>query len=75
MSEPPTSDLELNPDEAPETIESPQPEPVFPEYHQWKQDGPWLRCHSCPQEHGSYIGVDRQLIGVTEKGEPVLIDL
>jgi hypothetical protein len=40
--------------------------------HQWVQRGPFLVCKSCPIEHGIYIGVDRQLVGLNDDGTPKL---
>jgi len=40
--------------------------------HQWVQRGPFLACKSCPIEHGIYIGVDHQLIGLNDDGTPNL---
>lgn len=40
--------------------------------HQWVQRGVYLVCKSCPIEHGIYIGVDYQLIGLNDDGTPKL---
>jgi hypothetical protein len=40
--------------------------------HKWKQKGPYLVCESCPVKHATWIGVDNQLVGFTEEGEPIV---
>lgn len=70
MSKPPMTDL--TPDEQPESFSVTLPEPSVPDVHQWRQDGPWLKCRSCPSEHGRYIGVDQHLVGFDEAGQPLL---
>lgn len=40
--------------------------------HQWVQKGPWIKCRSCPLEHGSYIGIQHELRGIDEEGLPIL---
>lgn len=40
--------------------------------HEWRQQGPYLNCFSCDLQHGVYIGVKKQMIGVNAKGEPIL---
>lgn len=42
--------------------------------HQWRQQGPYLVCKSCPVRHSIYIGVDKRLVGFTEDGQPKVID-
>jgi hypothetical protein len=41
------------------------------EYHEWRQRGPYLVCTSCDLEHAVYIGMDKILVGLDEKG-PIL---
>lgn len=40
--------------------------------HGWKARGPYLVCTECIVEHGAWIGVNKLLVGFTEKGEPIL---
>lgn len=41
--------------------------------HTPRQQGPWLVCVSCPMQHTvAWVGVDRKLVGIDEKGEPIL---
>ncbi len=40
--------------------------------HTWKQQGPYLVCKTCDIYHGSWIGMEKVMVGVTEKGEPIL---
>ncbi len=42
--------------------------------HEWRQKGIWVYCRSCDNEHGFYVGVKKQLVGVSEDGKPILID-
>jgi hypothetical protein len=42
------------------------------EYHDWRQSGPYLVCKGCELEHGIFIGVEKILTGVTDKGLPIL---
>jgi len=40
--------------------------------HTWRQRGPWLVCVSCPKKHASWLGINKELIGIDEKGEPIV---
>lgn len=40
--------------------------------HQWVQQGNFLKCVSCENEHGYPIGVDHILKGMDKKGMPIL---
>lgn len=40
--------------------------------HEWRQQGPYLNCFSCDLQHGVYIGVNKQMIGINAKGDPIL---
>ena len=42
------------------------------EQHQWRQQGPYLVCKSCELHHAVYVGMDKVLIGIDEKGKPIL---
>lgn len=39
--------------------------------HEWKQQGPYLVCHSCEIRHATYIGMGKLLVGI-EDGKPIL---
>lgn len=41
-------------------------------YHEWRQRGPYCVCISCELEHAIYIGMDKLLIGIDEKGQPII---
>lgn len=41
------------------------------DYHEWHQRGPYCVCTSCEIEHAIYIGMDKLLVGLDEKG-PIL---
>lgn len=40
--------------------------------HDWRQRGPYLVCKSCEIEHGTYIGMKKIMVGLTEDGQPIL---
>jgi len=40
------------------------------EGHEWRQQGPYLICNSCPLQHATYIGMKKQLIGF-ENSKPI----
>lgn len=40
--------------------------------HEWRQQGPYLRCNSCPLSHAVYVGIEVMLVGFDETGLPVL---
>jgi len=41
-------------------------------YHSYCQQGYYLVCKSCEIQHAVWIGVEKIMVGVTEKGEPIL---
>lgn len=43
------------------------------EQHDWRQQGPYLVCKSCELHHGTYIGIDKILTGLDDKGRPILV--
>jgi len=40
--------------------------------HEWRQQGYYIICKSCDLEHAVWIGSERILTGINEKGEPIL---
>jgi hypothetical protein len=40
--------------------------------HEWRQEGTHLVCRSCPSAHGHYIGIDKLMTGMDEKGNPII---
>jgi len=40
--------------------------------HIWRQQGPYIICKSCELDHAVFIGINKQLIGFTDKGEPIV---
>lgn len=40
--------------------------------HEYRQAGPYLVCKSCEVSHAVFIGMERIMVGVTEKGYPIL---
>lgn len=59
-----------------EVLDFSKPDFVFRpnEYHEWRQQGPFLVCKSCDIEHASYIGMQKLLTGLSEDGKPILVD-
>lgn len=41
-------------------------------YHEWRQQGYYLVCKSCELQHAVWIGKDKLMVGVDEKGNPIL---
>jgi len=42
------------------------------EYHDWRQEGPFLVCKSCPITHSVSIGMDKILVGFDEENKPII---
>jgi len=63
-----------NEEEFSEILDFTKPDFVFKpnERHNWRQNGPFLICRSCELEHGVFIGMDKILVGLNEKGQPIL---
>ncbi len=40
--------------------------------HEWRQEGPFVKCISCKLAHAHHIGADKLLIGVDADGMPKL---
>lgn len=40
--------------------------------HTWRQRGPWLVCISCSKKHASWLGLNKELTGIDEKGNPIV---
>lgn len=59
-----------------ETLDFTKPDFEFRpnELHEWRQQGPYLLCKSCDLEHATYIGMEKLLTGINEKGQPILIE-
>lgn len=38
----------------------------------WKQQGPYIVNKSGKLDYGIYIGMDKKLVGIDEKGQPIL---
>ena len=43
------------------------------EFHDWRQQGPYLVCKSCDIEHATYIGMGLLLTGIDSEGKPILV--
>ena len=57
-----------------ETLNFDKPDFVFTpkEFHSWRQQGQYLVCKSCEIEHSTFIGIQKILVGLNEKGQPIL---
>ena len=57
-----------------ETLNFDQPTYRFTpkEFHDWRQQGPWLVCRSCDLTHSIHVGVDKILVGLDKKGKPII---
>lgn len=42
------------------------------EQHDWRQQGPYLVCKSCEIQHAVYVGMKKRLVGLDDKGQPIL---
>ena len=42
------------------------------EQHDWRQQGPYLVCKSCEIQHAVYVGMKKQLVGLDDRGQPIL---
>jgi len=40
--------------------------------HEWRQRGPYLVCMSCEIQHAVWIGMDKIMVGIDKKGQPIL---
>lgn len=43
--------------------------------HEWRQQGPYIICKSCQLEHASWIGMNKQMVGIDKEGKPILKDI
>lgn len=43
-------------------------------YHKWVQKGNYIVCKSCDNRHAFEIGMKKLMVGVDEKGNPILKD-
>jgi len=43
-----------------------------PPNHDWRQQGYYLVCHSCEIQHAVWIGPEKIMVGIDEKGAPIL---
>lgn len=67
-------DQEDNEKEIEETLDFEKPDYSFTPngVHKWRQTGPYLVCKSCEIQHATYIGMEKIMVGVDQKGNPVL---
>ena len=69
-SEPEPKDNDRQDGETPEEGEF---EVVFPmRVHRWKMYGTTLVCTSCPDPHGTQLEPGVHMVGVDERGNPIL---
>lgn len=57
-----------------EELDFNKPDFVFipKEFHEWRQQGYYLICLSCEVKHAIWIGENKVLVGLDEKGQPIL---
>lgn len=57
-----------------ETVDFNKPDYVFVPKgnHEWRQKGPYLECKTCEIHHAVYVGVHKRMVGVDDKGNPIL---
>lgn len=41
-------------------------------HHEWRQRGPYLVCVSCELQHAVWIGVEKLMVGLNKKSQPIL---
>ena len=39
---------------------------------QYRQNGPYLICYSCELKHAVWIGMQKIMVGIDKKGQPIL---
>lgn len=39
--------------------------------HHFRQRGPWIRCITCENSHGAWVGTHVRMIGEKEDGTPI----
>jgi hypothetical protein len=69
-----TQEIPENPEEQPKFEERDLSKPDFkfvPGNHLWKQEGYYLTCYGCDLSHAVWIGPDKLMVGVDDKG-PIL---
>jgi hypothetical protein len=42
------------------------------DFHEWRQQGPYCVCKSCEIQHAVFIGINKIMVGLDEKGLPIL---
>lgn len=64
---------EVRDDGESEQLDFTKPTYVFEpnEHHEWRQQGYYLICKSCELEHAVWVGSDKLLIGLNDKGQPI----
>lgn len=57
-----------------ETLDFNKPSFTFKpnENHNWRQQGPYIVCKSCELEHAIRVGMDKIMVGLNKKGQPIL---
>ena len=57
-----------------ESLDFTRPTYIFKpnEQHEWRQQGPYVICKSCELQHAVFIGMDKMLVGLNDKGQPIL---
>jgi hypothetical protein len=40
--------------------------------HSYRQEGPYLVCHSCEIRHATWVGMETIMVGEDSEGNPIL---
>jgi hypothetical protein len=67
--------MELKDEKETEVLDFTRPTYTFKanEVHDWRQQGPYLVCKGpCDLQHAVFIGMGKILVGLDEKGMPIL---
>lgn len=70
----PVRQLKMDEQNEGEVLDFTKPDYVFAPRgnHEWRQQGPYLICKSCEIQHGVFIGVNKQMKGIDENGQPII---
>lgn len=55
-----------------ETLRSRAKEKAKQAMHAWKQKGAWLTCKTCDYPHAFRIAANKRLVGIDDRGLPIV---
>lgn len=69
-----TQNEEIKDDSEQEVLDFTKPDFTFTPQgnHEWRQQGPYLVCKSCELEHAVFVGISKQMVGISDDGKPIL---